>query len=116
MKDTVVFIAAALESIDLINSYTEGYQRDDFLADRKTQDAVIRNLEIIGQALKDYGVEILTKENPDIPWVQIAGMRNVLAHEYLGVDMVLIWETLLNHLNPLQQALEEIYQKYDQGA
>ena len=116
MKDTVVFIAAALESIDLINSYTEGYQRDDFLADRKTQDAVIRNLEIIGQALKDYGVEILTKENPDIPWVQIAGMRNVLAHEYLGVDVVLIWETLLNHLNSLQQALEEIHQRYDRGA
>lgn len=112
MKDAVVFISAALESIALINSYTAGYQRDDFLADRKTQDAVIRNLEIIGQALKDFGVEILKTESPDIPWIQIASMRNVLAHEYLGVDMVLIWETLQSHLAPLQQALEGIHRKH----
>jgi len=111
MKDPVVFIAAALESIELINTYTAGYQLDDFLGDRKTQDAVIRNLEIIGQALKDFGVAALTAERPDIPWLQIAGMRNVLAHEYLGVDMVLIWETLGSHLQPLHQALEEIYRK-----
>jgi len=111
MKDPVVFIAAALESIALIRSYTAGYELGDFLADRKTQDAVIRNLAIIGQTIKDFGVELLTDENPTIPWLQIAGMRNVLAHEYLGVDVVLIWETLGSHLPPLQQALEEIYEK-----
>ncbi len=109
MKNPVVFIAAALESIELIQSYTAGYQLDDFLADRKTQDAVIRNLEIIGQALKDFGVDELAAKNPDMPWLQITGMRNVLAHEYLGVDVVLIWETLGSHLQPLHQALEEIY-------
>jgi uncharacterized protein with HEPN domain len=59
MKDRFIFIAVALESIELIQSYTEGYKLTDFLADRKTQDAVIRNLEIIGQALKDFGIESL---------------------------------------------------------
>jgi uncharacterized protein with HEPN domain len=59
MKDRIIFIVSALESIELIQSYTEGYNLTDFLADRKTQDAVIRNLEIIGQALKDFGIETL---------------------------------------------------------
>ncbi len=108
MKDKAVFIAAAIESIDLIKSYTSGYEAEDFMNDRKTQDAVIRNLEIIGQALKDFGVENLNQQNPDIPWIQIAGMRNVLAHEYLGVDMVLIWETLIIYLDSLKQALADI--------
>lgn len=111
MKNPAVYIAATLESIELIKSYTAGYHLDDFLADRKTQDAVIRNLEIIGQALKDFGVDELAAENPDIPWYKIAGMRNVLAHEYLGVDVVLIWETLESHLPSLNLALGEIYRK-----
>ncbi len=90
MKDRFVFIAAALESIGLIQSYTEGYDLTSFLADRKTQDAVVRNLEIIGQALKDFGIETLSAEQPKVPWRDIGGMRNVLAHEYLGVDPAMV--------------------------
>jgi uncharacterized protein with HEPN domain len=108
MKDRFVFIAAALESIELIQSYTEDYDLSGFLADRKTQDAVVRNLEIIGQALKDFGVEALLAEQPNIPWREIAGMRNVLAHEYLGVDPVMVWETVCTQLEYLKQALETI--------
>jgi len=63
MKDRFIFIAVALESIELIQSYTEGYDLAGFLIDRKTQDAVIRNLEIIGQALKDFGIETLLAEH-----------------------------------------------------
>lgn len=111
MKDRFIFIAAALESIELIQSYTEGYDLTGFLADRKTQDAVIRNLEIIGQALKDFGIETLSAEQPNMPWREIAGMRNVLAHEYLGVDAVMVWETVQAHLDTLQQALETIMQQ-----
>ncbi len=108
MKDRFVFIAAALESIELIQSYTEGYDLTDFLEDRKTQDAVVRNLEIIGQALKDFGVEILLEKQPAMPWRQIAGIRNILAHEYLGIDMVMAWDTVKTHLDGLQHALEKI--------
>ena len=68
----------------------------------------MRNLEIIGQALKDFGVDALLATYPDMPWCEIAGMRNVLAHEYLGVDPVMIWDTIQSHLNELQQVLEEI--------
>ena len=66
MKDRSVFIATALECIDLIKTYTAGYKLEDFLDDKKTQDAVIRNLEIIGQTLKDFGIESLTQENSKI--------------------------------------------------
>lgn len=111
MKDRFIFIAAALESIELIQSYTEGYDLPGFLADRKTQDAVVRNLEIIGQAIKDFGVETLAAEHPTMPWREIAGMRNVLAHEYLGVDPVMIWETVQTHLDTLQQRLETIMEQ-----
>jgi uncharacterized protein with HEPN domain len=108
MKNQLVFIAAAIESIDLIKTYTADYQLEDFLSDRKTQDAVIRNLEIIGQTLKDYGIQALQQKNPKIPWQQIAAMRNVLVHEYLGVDLTLIWETLTIQLDELRDALEKI--------
>jgi uncharacterized protein with HEPN domain len=108
MKDRFIFIAAALESIELIQSYTQGYDLASFLADRKTQDAVIRNLEIIGQALKDFGVEKLLLKQPNMAWREIAGMRNVLAHEYLGVNIEMVWDTVQTHLDSLQQALETL--------
>jgi uncharacterized protein with HEPN domain len=106
MKDRSVYIATTLECIDLIKDYTSGFTLETFLADRKTQDAVVRNLEIIGQALKDYGIDALIEKRPDVPWMQITGMRNILAHEYLGVDMVMIWDTVQLHLKELQQVLE----------
>ena len=108
MKDRSVYIATVLECIDLINEYTSGYTLDRFLEDRKTQDAVIRNLEVIGQALKDYGVDTLNTKKPHMPWAQIAGMRNILAHEYLGVDVVMVWDTVQLHLGILHQTLEEL--------
>jgi len=111
MKDRQVFIAAALESIELIQSYIHGYDLQSFLGDRKTQDAVIRNLEVVGQALKDFGVEELSQQQPDTPWRAIAGMRNILAHEYLGVDVVMVWDTTQIHLEPLRQSLETILNK-----
>ena len=108
MKDNTVYLHAALECIDLILEYTEGYNLEDFLDDRKTQDAVIRNLEIIGQTIKDYGVDELAAKDPDIPWHKIASMRNILAHEYLGVDHMLLWETVGKHLGALRCGLEAV--------
>ena len=110
MKDRSVYLATALECIDRIAEYTAGMTKEAFLADRKTQDAIVRNLEIIGQALKDFGVDALVEQMPRIPWSQIAGMRNVLAHEYLGVDMALIWEAIHMQLDELRNALKQVHQ------
>ena len=108
MKDRMVYLVTAIDCIARIQEYTQGTVLDDFLADRKTQDAVIRNLEIIGQALKDYGLDGLMEKDADTPWHKIAGLRNILAHEYLGVDQVLLWGTIEKHLKPLREALEKI--------
>lgn len=115
MNKSAVFIAEAIERIQLIKSYIDGYRFEDFLTDRKTQDAVIRNLEVIGQALKDFSVEDLSKIKPDTPWQRIAGMRNVLAHEYLGVDLSLVWETVNSDMEPLRHALQDIQRLLQQS-
>jgi uncharacterized protein with HEPN domain len=108
LKDRAIFLSAALESVNRIEEYTEGYSLHRFLEDTKTQDAVIRNLEIVWQAVKDFGLEHLVKDLPAIPWRQIAGMRNVIAHEYLGVDSLLVWETVQTGLLPVKEALEKL--------
>lgn len=90
--------------LDRITEYTGGGQAN-FLMDAKTQDAVIRNLEVIGQAVKDGGIERLAESDPDIAWRQIGDLRNVLAHQYLGVDARLVWNIVENELPKLRTAV-----------
>lgn len=105
-KDPAVYIRHIHDCILRIEAYVqEG--RTAFFNDHKTQDAVIRNLEVIGQAVKDLGTERLSAEQPAIPWTQIAGARNVLAHQYLGVDLNLIWNIVDKNLPALKTAIQE---------
>ena len=76
-----------VESIDLIEEYVKNMDRNSWSQDRKTIDAVIRNLEVIGEAAKHLPAE-LQERYPDIPWFHIQGMRNLLIHEYFGVDTI----------------------------
>ncbi len=111
MKDPLIYLLTALECVDAIYEYIQGYNLEAFLADRKTQDAVIRNLEIIGQTLKDYGLDELAQIDATMPWHKVAGMRNVLAHDYFGVDHTMIWETVNKQLGVLRCALQNIVNK-----
>jgi uncharacterized protein with HEPN domain len=106
VKDERTYLLHAVEAIDAILSYTvEG--REVFYADGKTRDAVIRNIEIIGQAVK--GVSDATRAlEPDIPWRQIAGMRDKLIHEYFGVDLALVWDVVERDLPNVRPRLEEL--------
>ena len=104
MKDRRVFLQHLAECLTRIREYTaEG--ADAFLSDRKTQDAVIRNLEIIGQIVRDIGPETLAAQRPEGPWVRIAGARNILAHQYLGVDLSLVWNIVERDLSTLEAAV-----------
>lgn len=107
MKDPRVYLLHALDCIERIHEYTQEGKLF-FLQDTRTQDAVIRNLEVIGQCIKDYGVENLSKTAPEIPWMKIAGMRNILAHEYLGVDIELIWEIISQHISNAESSLKDL--------
>ncbi|MGH2911341.1 MAG: HepT-like ribonuclease domain-containing protein [Solirubrobacteraceae bacterium] len=106
MKDERTYLLHAIEAIDAIVSYTvDG--REAFYADGKTRDAVIRNIEIIGQAVK--GVSDATRAlEPDIPWRQIAGMRDKLIHEYFGVDLALVWDVVERDLPGVRPRLEKL--------
>lgn len=91
-KDSQVLIQHILESIDLIESYTAKISKAEFLKSLQLQDAVMRRLEIIGEASKKIPAR-LKEQYPGIPWKRIAGMRDILIHEYFGVDMELTWVT-----------------------
>ena len=102
-----VFLTHAVDCIDFIQNQLHSIERQEFLDDRLLRDAVLRNLEIIGQACKDYGIDHLANTHPHIRWHRIAGFRNQLAHEYLGLDLDLVWTILQEQPQPLRQALTE---------
>ncbi len=106
-RDIRVFIDDILESIDKIREYTGSITKDDFFAKSQIQDAVIRRLEIIGEAVKHIPQEIRWAHQ-EIPWQQIAGMRDVLIHEYFGVKLERVWKVITHDVNHLQNAIERI--------
>ena len=95
------------ESIEKIERYTEGMTQDSFQSDEKTTDAVVRNLEIIGEAAGRLPKEF-TDRHSKIEWVKIKGLRNRIVHEYFGVDLQIIWQILKNDLPAFKASLENI--------
>ena len=83
-KDKSVYVRHIYDCITRIKDYVQGGE-EAFFRDRKTQDAVIRNMEVIDQAVKDIGVGEIAMSQPGVPWVQVVGARNILAHHHLGV-------------------------------
>jgi uncharacterized protein with HEPN domain len=92
VKDDRAYLLHIRDAIDRILAYTAG-GRDAFFADPKTQDAVIRNIEIIGQATKNLSSTV-KESHPDVPWKKIAGMRDKMIHEYFGVSLRMVWEAV----------------------
>lgn len=104
MRSDRVYLLHILECVKKIFDYTSS-GKEQFLSDSKTQDAVIRNLEIIGEAVKQLS-DGLRDDNPDIPWKQIAGMRDKMIHDYLGVNIRLVWGVVEDELPNLQKKIE----------
>lgn len=91
----------------MITQYVHGMRKSDFLKDQKTQDAVIRQLEIIGEAVKHLP-ESTKRQAEHITWRQIAGMRDVLIHEYFGVDLEIIWKVVKQDLPKFVRAVQKL--------
>lgn len=99
-KDWKVRVEDMLEAIERIARYTYGVTAIRFSADPRTQDAVIRNLEVIGEASKRIPFHVISR-HPEIPWSRIGDMRNILVHEYHSVDPDIILDAARNDLPPL---------------
>jgi uncharacterized protein with HEPN domain len=95
------------DALNKIFQYVQGLDYADWLKDQKTIDAVIRNLEIIGEAAAKVPQEIQDKYS-DIPWYQMKGMRNILIHEYFGVDNEMLWNTIQDDLPKLKKNIQNI--------
>jgi uncharacterized protein with HEPN domain len=91
------YLLDILNSAELIADYTAGIKRDTFLDTIEIQDAVIRRLEIIGEATRRISNQF-KEEHPDLPWKEMLGLRNFVIHEYEGIDLKVIWDTIKNNL------------------
>ncbi len=101
-----------IESIEKIEQYLNGISLEMFKRNHMIVDAVVRNLEIIGEASNHIPEKIRSKY-PTIPWHQMKGIRNILIHEYFGVDTETVWHSAKKHLPPLKNQLKEIIRTTD---
>ncbi len=97
------------EAVRRIRIYTDAMTYDCFLKDIKTQDAVVRNLEIIGEATKNLSI-VLREKYPDVSWKGMAGVRDRLIHHYFGVNLDIVWDIVTVELPMLESQLEAIMQ------
>jgi uncharacterized protein with HEPN domain len=107
MRNDKVFIEHILISISAIESYIHDTNKKQFLQNRMIQAAVIREIEIIGEAAKNVGRETRNK-NQNIPWKQLAGMRDKLIHHYFGVDPNLVWNTVQQAIPSLKEEMKNL--------
>jgi uncharacterized protein with HEPN domain len=114
MKRDEVYLRHLLEAIEKINRYISvGY--DEFMSHTHWQDAVIRQLEIIGEATKKISGD-LRSLHPDVPWRRISGLRDVLIHDYMGVDLQAVWEITQRDIPELQRNVQAIVESFENDA
>lgn len=112
-KDPIIYLNHILDCINKIQTYTIGMDKDEFLNKSLIQDAVIRNLEIIGEAAKHLNQGFRSKY-PQIEWKKIAGMRDKLIHDYIGVDLWAVWGVIEEIIPKFNEQIQEII-KYREG-
>jgi uncharacterized protein with HEPN domain len=106
-RDPRLRIQDILVTIDRIQRYTDGLTFDTFCADQKTVDAVIRNFEVMGEAARHVD-ERTAQMSRAVPWLDVGDMRNILIHEYFGVDLRTVWKTISEDLPPLKGHLDAL--------
>ncbi len=106
-RDYRDYLDDIVESIDDIQEFIEGYSFEAFIADKKTFNAVVRSIEIIGEASTKIPQDVCDKA-PDIPWAKMKGMRNRLAHEYFGINRETLWKTANEDVPRLKAGVENL--------
>lgn len=112
MRDYKLYVKDILEAIESIEKFVKDMSFDEFVKDDKTSSAVIRKFEIIGEATKRVSNEIKQKY-PQIPWKEMAGMRDRLIHLYFGVDFKLVWETIKKRIPTIKPLMKVILKEFE---
>ena len=106
-KDYTVFLKHILESIESIEEYVKDISEEDFLKSQEKQDAVVRRLEIIGEAVRNLPDDF-KEQYPDIAWNKAMGTRNILIHNYFGIDLRIVWDTVTKSLSEFKEQIKEV--------
>ncbi len=109
-----LYLDDILEAIRRIELYTASMSFEDFTHNLLVQDGVCRNLANLGEAVKKLPEEV-TGRRPEIDWPKIAGLRDILVHEYAGVDLAIVWDVVGTKLAPLKEAVRGLREASDQG-
>jgi uncharacterized protein with HEPN domain len=113
-RSSRVYLDDILEAIRNIRQFVAGMTTDQFANDLKTQHACIRDLEVIGEAVKHLPADLRGRA-PEIEWQKIAGLRDILTHEYFGIDLAILWDVIVNKLPGLDSACRRIYDSVDRS-
>lgn len=109
-KDYLVYINDIIDTIKDIESFTKNITYEEFIADKKTVYAAERGIEIIGEATKRIPATIRSKYN-EIPWKDMAGIRDKVSHDYNGIDLIIVWKTIQQNLPQLKVMLSDLITK-----
>ena len=107
IKDNFTYLNHILTSINSIEEYSRGKSFEDLVANKMMQDAIIRQIEIIGEATSRISV-VFKSEYPELPWVDMKDMRNKLIHNYFGVNIKHVWNVVVQDIQPLKLQIEKI--------
>ena len=107
MRRNLLFLKDIINAMNKIFNYTSEMTKEEFKNDDKTVDAVLRNIEIIGEASNNLSEEIY-KGNENVPWQRMTGLRNIVIHEYFGVDLDIIWKIITVNLPETKPKIERI--------
>lgn len=104
------YLKDILDAIRKIENYSENLTYEEFLKDELRQDGVVKNLEVIGEAVKNIPDDIKSKK-PDIEWKKIAGLRDILTHGYFGINFEIVWDVISNKIPDLKKNVQELLNK-----
>lgn len=113
-RETEDFVRDILDSANAIEEFIKGNTFEDFIKERKTSYAIIRAIEIIGEATKNIPKSFRNKY-PDVPWDEMAGMRDKLIHHYFGVDMEVLWLTATENVPRLKVLISKVIMDMEKG-